>query len=97
MDNQEEFLFVGQFCSSSYISKFIHEEVMKEFVFLHKLVNEGIRTEEIRDFSQELTISMFYQRSRVVVNLIHNSDFSKDKDELIENGFQTLWKGLTKN
>jgi hypothetical protein len=41
VDNQEEFLFVGQFCSSPYITKFTHEEVMKEYIFLHKLVNEG--------------------------------------------------------
>jgi AcrR family transcriptional regulator len=30
VDNQEEFLFVGQFCSSPYITKFTREEVMKE-------------------------------------------------------------------
>ncbi len=96
MDNQEEFLFVGQFCSSPYISKFTHEEVMKEFVFLHKLVTEGIKTGEIQEFSPELTISMFYQGSRAVVNLILNSDVPKDKDELIENGFQIIWRGLTK-
>ncbi|HEY3362220.1 MAG TPA: TetR/AcrR family transcriptional regulator [Methanosarcina sp.] len=97
VDNQEEFLFVGQFCSSPYISKFTHEEVMKEFVFLHKLVNEGIKTGEIQEFSPDLTISMFYQDSRAVVDLILNSDFSKDRDELIKNGFQILWRGLIKN
>jgi len=42
VDNQEEFLFVGQFCSSTYITKVMREEVMKEYVFLHDLVNEGI-------------------------------------------------------
>lgn len=97
VNNQEEFLFVGQFCSSPYISKFTHEEVVKEFVFLHKLVNEGIKTGEIQESSPELTISMFYQGSRVVVNLILNSDLLKDENELIENGFQIIWRGLTKN
>ena len=70
VDNQEEFLFVGQFCSSPYITKFTREEVTKEYVFLHDLVNEGIKTGLIRDFSAELTIAMFYQASRAVVNLI---------------------------
>jgi len=97
VNNQEEFLFVGQFCSSPYISKFTHEEVVKEFVFLHKLVNEGIKTGEIQESSPELTISMFYQGSRVVVNLILNSDLSKDENELTDNGFQIIWRGLTKN
>lgn len=96
-DNQEEFLFVGQFCSSPYISKFTREEVMKEYVFLHDLVNEGIKTGVIRDFSPELTIAMFYQASRTVVNLILDSDSSQDKNKFIEDGFQIIWKGLAKN
>ena len=97
VDNQEEFLFVGQFCSSPYITKYTREEVMKEYIFLHNLVNEGIKTGEIKDFSPELTIAMFYQGSRAVVNLILNSNLSKDKNELIENGFQIIWRGLSKN
>jgi len=70
---------------------------MKEFVFLHKLVNEGIKTGEIQEFSPDLIISMFYQGSRTVVNLILDSDLSKDIDEIIKNGFQIIWGGLIKN
>ncbi|WP_370572824.1 TetR/AcrR family transcriptional regulator [Methanomethylovorans sp.] len=94
INNQEDFLFVGQFCSSPYITKYTREEVMKEYVFLHDLVNEGIVTEEIRDFSAELIISMFYQASRTVVNLILDPDPSHDKNEFIEDGFQIVWRGL---
>jgi AcrR family transcriptional regulator len=97
VDNQEEFLFVGQFCSSPYITKFTREEVMKEYIFLHKLVDEGIKKGEIRDFSAELTIAMFYQGSRAVVNLILDSDPSKDENEVIEDGFQIIWRGLAKD
>ncbi len=94
INNQEDFLFVGQFCSSPYITKYTREEVMKEYVFLHDLVNEGIVTEEIRDFSAELIISMFYQASRTVVNLILDPDPSHDKNEFTEDGFQIVWRGL---
>lgn len=97
LDNQEEFLFVGQFCSSPYITKFTREEVMKEYVFLHDLVNEGIKTGVIRDFSEELVISMFYQASRTVVNLILDLDSSQDENKFLEDGFQIIWKGLAKN
>jgi AcrR family transcriptional regulator len=97
VDNQEEFHFVGQFCSSPYITKFTREEVMKEYVFLHDLVNEGIKTGEIRDFSAELTIAMFYQASRTVVNLILDSDSSLDENKVLEDGFQIIWRGLAKN
>ena len=95
VDNQEEFLFVGQFCSSPYITKYTREEVMKEYIFLHNLVNEGIKTGEIKDFSPELTIAMFYQGSRTVVSLILDSNVALDKDKLIEKGFQIIWNGLT--
>ena len=97
VDNQAEFLFVGQFCSSPYITKFTHEVVMKEYIFLHDLVNEGTKTEVIRDFSEELTIAMFYQASRTVVNLILDSDSSQDENKFLEDGFQIIWKGLAKN
>jgi AcrR family transcriptional regulator len=96
VDNQEEFLFVGQFCSSPYITKFTHEEVMKEYVFLHDLVNEGIKVGMIIDFPSELTIAMFYHASRTVVNLILDSDSSQDKSKYIEDGFQIIWRGLAK-
>lgn len=95
VDDQEEFLFVGQFCSSPYITKYTREEVMKEYIFLHNLVNEGIKTGEIKDFSPELTIAMFYQGNRAVVSLILDSNVALDKDKLIEKGFQIIWNGLT--
>ena len=97
VDNREEFLFAGQFCTSPYITKFTREEVMKEYVFLHDLVNEGIKIGVIRDFSEQLTIAMFYQASRTVVNLILDSDSSQDENKFIEDGFQIIWKGLANN
>lgn len=97
MDNQEEFLFVGQFCSSPYITKFTREEVMKEYVFLHNLVDEGIKMGEIRESSPELIIAMFYQGSRTVVNFILDSDSSLDENKVLEDGFQIIWRGLAKN
>ena len=96
VDNQEEFLFVGQFCTSPYITKFTRDEVMKEYVFLHNLVDEGIKTGEIRDFSAELIIAMFYQGSRTLVNFILDSDSSLDENKIIEDGFQIIWRGLAK-
>jgi hypothetical protein len=76
--------FIGQFCSSPYITRFTREEVMKEYIFLHNFVNEGIKSGEVRDFSPELTITMFYQVSRVVVGLILDSNVPSDRDELLE-------------
>ena len=49
---------------------------MKEYIFLHNLVNEGIKMGEIKDFSTELTIAMFHQGSRAVISLILDSNMS---------------------
>lgn len=96
VEDQEEFLFVGQFCSSPYITKFTREEVMKEYVFLHNLVDEGIKTGEIRELPAELIIAMFYQGSRTIVNFILDSDPSQDINQVSEDGFQIIWRGLAK-
>jgi AcrR family transcriptional regulator len=95
LNNPEDFHFVGQFCSSPYITNYTREVVMKEYVFLHDLVKEGIENGDIRDYSAELVIAMFYQSSRTVVNLILDSE-PLDKEKVIEDGFQVIWKGLAK-
>lgn len=95
IENQDDFLFVGQFCSSPYITNYTREVVMKEYVFLHDLVKEGIENGEIGDYSEELVIAMFYQSSRTVVNLLIDSQ-PKDKDKVIEDGFQIVWEGLAR-
>lgn len=95
LNNQEDFLFVGQFCSSPYITSYTREEVSKEYVFLHDLMKEGIANGDIKDYSAELVMAMFYQSSRTVVNLILDSE-PQDKDKVIADGFQVIWEGLVK-
>ena len=95
LNNQYDFLFVGQFCSSPYITNYTREVVMKEYVFLHDLVKEGIANGDIKDYSAELIIAMFYQSSRTVVNFILDSE-PQDKDKVIEYGFQIIWSGMAK-
>lgn len=95
LKNPEDFLFVGQFCSSPYITNYTREIVMKEYVFLHDLVKKGIANGDIKDYSAELVMAMFYQSSRTVVNLILDSE-PQDKDKVIEDGFQVIWEGVAK-
>lgn len=59
VNNQEEFLFVGQFCSSPYITKFTRDEVMKEYVFLHNFVDEGIKRERLEIFLRSWLLQCF--------------------------------------
>ncbi|WAI01547.1 TetR/AcrR family transcriptional regulator [Methanogenium organophilum] len=96
LNNPDDFLFVGQFCSSPYITSYTREEVSKEYVFLNELVKEGITNEDLRDYPIILVTSMLYQSNRTVVNLILESK-PQNTDEIIEDGFQIIWDGLAKN
>ncbi len=94
VNNPEEFHFVGQFCSSPYITKITREEAMKEYEFMRALAEEGFGNGETGNYSMELAMMIFYQSSRAVVSLILDSGSLQDMDEIIEEGFKILWKGL---
>ncbi|KKG13088.1 TetR/AcrR family transcriptional regulator [Methanosarcina sp. 2.H.A.1B.4] len=95
VNNPEEYLFVEQFCSSPYITKITREEVMKEYIFLSELVQEGITSGVLKDYTPELTMKVFFHGTKAVVSLILDSNVSLDTEELIENGFRIIWNGLT--
>ncbi len=88
----EEFLFVAQFASSPYITKLTREETMKEYEFMLALVEEVFRNG--KDYSMELSMAIFYQSSRAIVELILNTSRQQSMDEIIEDGFQLLWRGM---
>ncbi len=92
VNKPEEFLFVAQFSSSPYITKFTREETMKENEFMLDLV-ENIFGKD-KAYSMELSMAIFYQSSRAVVELILNTGFQENMDEIIEDGFRMLWKGM---
>ena len=95
VNSPEEYLFVEQFCSSPYITKITREEVMKEYIFLNELVQEGIASGVLKDYTPELTMTIFFHGTKALVNLILDPNVSLDTEELIENGFRIIWNGLT--
>ncbi|MBM7408836.1 TetR/AcrR family transcriptional regulator [Methanococcus maripaludis] len=97
LDNHNEFLFVGQFCNSPYISNFTREEVMKEYFTIHKLIEDGVTDGAVKNLPLKLVIAMFYQNSRTVVQVISGYGLSKDKNKIINEGFEVIWTGLSKN
>ena len=97
VNKPEEFHFIGQFSSSPYITKITREEAMKEYEFIRALVEEGFRNGEIGNYSMELAMMILYQSSRAVVSLILDTGHLQDTDEIIEEGFEILWRGLAKN
>jgi len=94
VNNPEEFLFVGQFSSSPYITKITRKEAMKEYESIRVLAEEGFRHGKTGNYSMELAMMIFYQSTRAVVSFILDSDTPQDVEEIIEEGFQLLWKGL---
>ncbi len=95
IENQEEFHFVGQFCSSPYISSHTREVVMEEYAFFHDLAMEGLKNGELGDYPPEMITSMFYQSSRTIVDYILHSE-PQDRNKAIEDGFQVVWNGVAK-
>ncbi|MBP1909486.1 TetR/AcrR family transcriptional regulator [Methanolobus bombayensis] len=95
IENQDQFLFVGQFCSSPYITSHTREVVMEEYVFFHDLAMEGLANGELGDYPPEMITSMFYQSSRTIVDYILYSE-PQDKNKAIEDGFQVVWQGVSK-
>ncbi|MDK2947633.1 MAG: hypothetical protein PWQ63_793 [Methanolobus sp.] len=95
IENQDQFLFVGQFCSSPYITSHTREVVMEEYVFFHDLVMEGLENGELGDYPPGMITSMFYQSSRTIVEYILYSE-PQDKNKAIEDGFQVVWQGVAK-
>jgi AcrR family transcriptional regulator len=93
--NQEKFHFVGQFCSSPYITNHTREVVMEEYVFFHDLVTEGLANGELGDYPAEMITSMFYQSSRTIVDYILYSE-PQHRNKAIEDGFQVVWKGVAR-
>jgi AcrR family transcriptional regulator len=94
VNKPDEFHFIGQFCSSPYITKLTKDEATKEYEFIRTLLEEGFQNANNKNYSVELSLAIFYQSSRAVVNLILNSDHQKDMNEIIEDGFQVLWMGM---
>lgn len=95
LNNPDDFLFVGQFCNSPYITSYTREEVSKEYVFLFDLVREGLANGDIKNYPGALVASMLYESNRTVVNLILELK-PQNVDEIIEDGFQIIWGGLAK-
>lgn len=95
VNKPEEFLFVAQFSSSPYITKMTREETMKEYEFMLVLVENVFG--KGKDYSMELSMAIFYQSSRAVVELILNAGLQDNMDGIIEDGFQMLWGAWLQN
>lgn len=96
VSNPQEFLFTEHFCSSPYISKLTRDEVLKEYTFFRDVVREGMEEGQMKEFPQDLIMSILFDSGKTVVRLILNSPGTQDKEQLIENSFQLIWGGLAK-
>ena len=68
---------------------------MKEYIFLHNLVNEGIKTGEIKGLFPRIDHNDVLSGQQGIVSLILDSNVALDKDRLYREGFQIIWNGLT--
>ena len=97
MRNPEEFLFLEQFASSPYISKLTEKEAMSNFGFLGEFFKKGIREGIIKDARWELLAEMIFDSNKAVIKNIVRRGLQGESDELIEESFSILWRGIGKN
>jgi AcrR family transcriptional regulator len=94
LQNPEEFLFLEQFASSPYITKLTEKEAMNNFVFLGEVFEKGIRDGIIKDASWELLAEMIFESNKAVIKSIARSGLQDEADELIDESFSLLWRGI---
>lgn len=96
LKSPRELLFLEQFMSSPYISKITEEEVMKRFVFLSDLIEEGVGEGKLRDIHRGLIFEMMFSANRAVIKKILAYGLQDQTDMLIDGSFELVWSGLSK-
>jgi len=94
MNNEDKVKFMGQFCSSSYITKLTREKAMTRLSFLNDVVKKAVANKEVSPESEELMSAMlsayFHSASTFLVEKKGHKNFKKWKDE----AFEYIWHGI---
>lgn len=93
-EHPEKMKFMEQFAHSPFVSTTAQEEGMSRFLFLHELINEGIREGSIRDYDPELLIFMMASSLSGLAARVAASGSTKDREAAIEQGMAFIWNGL---
>ncbi|WP_424359378.1 TetR/AcrR family transcriptional regulator [Methanocella sp. MCL-LM] len=96
LKSPRELLFLEQFMSSPYISKITEEEVMKRFVFLSDLIEEGVGEGKLRDIHRGLIFEMMFSANRAVIKKILTYRLQDQTEMLIDGSFELVWSGLSR-
>jgi AcrR family transcriptional regulator len=90
----EKMKFMEQFAHSQFVSTTAQEEGMSRFLFLHDLINEGIREGSVRDYEPELLIFMMASSLSGLAARVAAAGSSAEREMAIEQGMAFIWNGL---
>jgi AcrR family transcriptional regulator len=93
-EHPEKMKFMEQFAHSQFVSTTAQEEGMSRFLFLHELINEGIREGSVRNYDPELLIFMMASSLSGLAARVAAAGSLSERETAIEQGMAFIWNGL---
>lgn len=87
--------FMEQFAHSPFVSQRAHNEGMSNFSFLSAIIEEGIRSGEIKKINPELIFYFLALSGSGVINLVRKTRDPGKKQILIDQALDLLWNGIS--
>lgn len=90
----DEFRFMEQFAHSPFVSTTAHEEGMSHFLFLEKLVRDGVREGALRECDTGLLCSVLASSLSGLTARIMGSPDPGERAILARQGLSCIWNGI---
>jgi AcrR family transcriptional regulator len=94
ISHPDEFRFMEQFAHSPFVSTTAHEEGMSHFLFLAKLMEDGMRTGALRECDTWLLCSVIASSFSGIIARIMAVTDEKERKILAEQGLSFIWNGI---
>ena len=94
LQNPLQFKFLLQFSNSPFITKLTKQEISNSFLFLRKIFNEALETNQIIQCDIELIISLYYSHINTTTMYFLNNPEKKNIKALAEKSFSIFSNGL---
>ena len=94
INNPEKIQFMEQFAHTPFVSATAQEEGMSRFVFLHDLVEEGIREGAIRDIDKDLLFCLMASALAGLIARAAAEDDPAERKRIIGAGLDFVWNAM---
>ena len=92
LKNPYKFQFIMQFSNSPFINNITKEEAIGDFSFVFELIHEGVINEIFTPIEDEFVYTLINSYINGTIQYLLSNKM--DADNVIDQSFQILWKGL---